>query len=246
MESVKCSGRWLPNLPGYLRGEEAVSQLPCQVLHLRGFSKKSWQERHRPLWHRWVRRSPPHLLQGGSFKSFSSRCWLCKDCTYLDHLQCNAGDCVEISEMKCNRTCDGTRFPVNRVDYILLQVLCFGNHLKTPNLWMDFIEKAISQGEKVVLAKCQKALIGGTNLLPTSALGRPRWAHVWHWIDDPYISYIIHYNLQDQGDVSSFDMNLICSRLLPAWTNWWQPAQTSGWTRRWAPLRWTLVNEEQF
>ena len=32
------------------------------------------------------------------------------------------GDCVEISDMKCNRTCDGTRFPVNRVDYILLEV----------------------------------------------------------------------------------------------------------------------------
>ena len=58
---------------------------------------------------------------------------------------------------------------------------------------MDFIKKAISQGEKVVLAKCQKALIGGTDLLPTSALGRPRWAHVWHWIDDPYISYIIQH-----------------------------------------------------
>ena len=32
------------------------------------------------------------------------------------------GDCVEISDMKCNRTCDGTRFPVNRVNYILLEV----------------------------------------------------------------------------------------------------------------------------
>ena len=35
-------------------------------------------------------------------------------------------------------------------------------------------KKASIQGEKVVLAKCQKALIGGTKLLPTSALGRPR------------------------------------------------------------------------
>ena len=28
------AGRWLPNLPGHLRGEEAVSQLSCQVILL--------------------------------------------------------------------------------------------------------------------------------------------------------------------------------------------------------------------
>ena len=69
----------------------------------------------------------------------------------------------------------------------------FWKPIKNFQSLMDFIKKAISQGEKVVLAKCQKALIGGTDLLPTSALGRPRWAHVWHWIDDPYISYIIQH-----------------------------------------------------
>ena len=37
--------------------------------------------------------------------------------------QCNKGDCVEISDMKCNRTCDETHFHVNRINYILLQVV---------------------------------------------------------------------------------------------------------------------------
>ena len=46
---------------------------------------------------------------------------------------------------------------------------------KNENSWKCASPKKASiQGEKVVLAKCQKALIGGTVLLPTSALGRPR------------------------------------------------------------------------
>ena len=85
--------------------------------------------------------------------------------------------------MKCNRTCDGTRFPVNKIDYILLEV---GNRISwkcRKSVLYDIklikkednsFKKASIQGEKVVLAKCQKALIGGTKLLPTSALGRPR------------------------------------------------------------------------
>ena len=36
--------------------------------------------------------------------------------------QCTDGDCVEINDMKCNRTCDSAKFDTSSVNYILLEV----------------------------------------------------------------------------------------------------------------------------
>ena len=37
--------------------------------------------------------------------------------------QCTDGDCVEINDMKCNRTCDGAKFDISASNYILLEVI---------------------------------------------------------------------------------------------------------------------------
>ena len=37
--------------------------------------------------------------------------------------QCTDGDCVEINDMKCNRTCDSAKFDISAANYILLEVL---------------------------------------------------------------------------------------------------------------------------
>lgn len=66
----------------------------------------------------------------------------------LTYYKCREGDCTEIFDMKCARTCDATKFDTSQANFILLE------------------------GERVVMAQCQKALINGTSMLPTSALGR--------------------------------------------------------------------------
>jgi len=66
----------------------------------------------------------------------------------LTYYKCSGGDCVEISDMVCNRTCDSQVFDTSATNYILLE------------------------GERIVLAKCQKALINGTYMLPSSAINQ--------------------------------------------------------------------------
>jgi len=64
----------------------------------------------------------------------------------LTYYKCTDGDCVEINDMKCNRTCDSAKFDISAANYILLE------------------------GERVVLANCKKALINGTVMLPSASL----------------------------------------------------------------------------
>lgn len=64
----------------------------------------------------------------------------------LTYYKCTDGDCVEINDMKCNRTCDGAKFDISAANYILLE------------------------GERVVLANCKKALINETVELPSASL----------------------------------------------------------------------------
>merc|ERR1719347_955034 len=69
----------------------------------------------------------------------------------LTYYQCRNGNCSEIYDMKCTRTCDEKEFNFNAVNVALLQ------------------------GERVVMATCRKQLLNGTELLPENALGKKNW-----------------------------------------------------------------------
>eukprot|EP00090_Calanus_glacialis_P012974 TRINITY_DN21608_c0_g1_i3.p1 TRINITY_DN21608_c0_g1~~TRINITY_DN21608_c0_g1_i3.p1 ORF type:complete len:555 (+),score=110.07 TRINITY_DN21608_c0_g1_i3:209-1873(+) len=69
----------------------------------------------------------------------------------LTYYQCQDGNCTEIYDMKCNRTCDDVKFNFEDVNVALLQ------------------------GERVVMASCRKQLLNGTELLPANAVGNRDW-----------------------------------------------------------------------
>jgi len=69
----------------------------------------------------------------------------------LTYYQCQDGNCTEIYDMKCNRTCDDVKFNLQKVNVALLQ------------------------GERVVMASCKRSLLNGTELLPRNAVGNNNW-----------------------------------------------------------------------
>jgi len=69
----------------------------------------------------------------------------------LTYYKCQDGNCTEIYDMKCNRTCDAKKFPISDVNYVLLE------------------------GERVVMATCRKALLNGTELLPSASVDNSNW-----------------------------------------------------------------------
>jgi len=72
----------------------------------------------------------------------------------LTYYQCQDGNCTEIYDMKCNRTCDAKQFNFKEVNVALLQ------------------------GERVVMANCRQKLLNGTDQLPLNAVGNTNWNRV--------------------------------------------------------------------
>lgn len=73
------------------------------------------------------------------------------DASQLTYYKCKEGDCIEIYDLKCNRTCDYKKFDFNSVNVVILQ------------------------GERLVMSKCRKSFINGTVPVPASSPNNNRW-----------------------------------------------------------------------
>ena len=225
-------GRWLPNLPRHLRGEEAVSQLSCQVIVILTVGIvvivavavvisisviSCWCCYRRDIVHFGIDEYDDPLLTYYKVTS-STPIW-----TMLRYAKGRTGHTSPSLSRPVRRgrlygnlfnliwfnlTGFNFKFSLIKCCSIVSRPVREGRlrgdlwYEMQPDLWCNpvsrqqgwlyslgggkrdklrensrryaSLKKASIQGEKVVLAKCQKALIGGTLLLPTSAIGRPR------------------------------------------------------------------------
>ena len=175
-----------------------------------------------------------HITRWGSFRFFWKH-FKSPPETHTTLSQCTDGDCVEINDMKCNRTCDSAKFDTSAVNYILLEV----------NITISTSVNMINIIQTMAITKKMITILRASEWCWQTA--RRRWSTaLWcfprplsptpsmliHDFPDHDLLGDDHYDLVDDGHIT---------HLPSAWTRWWPPAQTSRSTRRWTLSRWSCL-----